>query len=300
MPASGRQTAVTSRSASGTLRRPRWPEGAAPPPSRADFAPHRQLSSHQRGALRHAAQSVVSLDALAGEHRRIDPLAVVTDPQAEFLVVVPDVGLDHAPPARGGTRSAAPPPRPCRSRHERSGAGPAPAPRRPPGTWAVGRRSRRLASSSPKALMATARSSRSTADVRRPCTASRPSVIAFAACSIARLQLLLGLCRALRQQVREPSGTAAAARGSSEAECREAPGRSACARRRAPRASCRTRAAPDASGAGTPPPGAPATSAADEARNQVVFHQGGVITIGSDTPSSFQTPSLFDPCTRNT
>ena len=33
--------------------------------------------------------------------------------------------------------------------------------------------------------MATARSSRSTADARKPCTASRPSVIAFAACSIA-------------------------------------------------------------------------------------------------------------------
>ena len=29
-------------------------------------------------------------------------------------------------------------------------------------------------------------------------------------------------------------------------------------------------------------------------------HQGGVITIGSDTPSSFHMPSLFDPCTRNT
>ena len=36
----------------------------------------------------------MSLDALAGHHRRIDPLAVVTDAQAELLVVVLDLDLD--------------------------------------------------------------------------------------------------------------------------------------------------------------------------------------------------------------
>ena len=44
----------------------------------ADFAPHRQLASHQRGPLWHAAQSIVPLDPLAGEHRRVDALAIVT------------------------------------------------------------------------------------------------------------------------------------------------------------------------------------------------------------------------------
>ena len=33
---------------------------------------------------------------------------------------------------------------------------------------------------------------------------------------------------------------------------------------------------------------------------QSVLYQGGVMTIGSDTPASFHTPSLFEPCTRNT
>ena len=60
----------------------------------ADFAPHRQFPSDQCGAFWHAAQAVVSLEALVGEHRRIDPLAIVTHAQAELLVVVANLDLD--------------------------------------------------------------------------------------------------------------------------------------------------------------------------------------------------------------
>jgi hypothetical protein len=48
----------------------------------------------QCGAFRHAAQSVMSLNTLAGEHLRIDPLAIVTPAQSEVLAVVADLGLD--------------------------------------------------------------------------------------------------------------------------------------------------------------------------------------------------------------
>ena len=265
----------------------------------ADFAPHRQGASNRGGALRHAAQSVVSFDTLGREHRRIDALAVVPHPQSEFIVVVADLDLD--PP---GLRV----PKRIPQRFRRNLVDLVTNDRVQVPRLSLDRDTecrRRLAlasvaSSSPKVLIATARSLRSTADARRPCTASRPSVIAFAACSIAPSSCLFRFGRARRAAGTTPSGTAAAARGSSEAACRAAPGRSACARRRAPRASCRTRAAPDASGAGTPPHRSTSNSPAAEARNQVVLYQGGVITIGSDTPSSFQTPSLFDPCTRNT
>ena len=46
------------------------------------------------GAFRHAAQSVVSLDSLGGEHRLIDALSVVPHPQSEFIAVVTDLDLD--------------------------------------------------------------------------------------------------------------------------------------------------------------------------------------------------------------
>ena len=36
----------------------------------------------------------MSLETLVGEHRRIDPLAIVAHAQAELLVVVADVDLD--------------------------------------------------------------------------------------------------------------------------------------------------------------------------------------------------------------
>ena len=36
----------------------------------------------------------MSLQTLVGEHRRIDPLAIVTHAQAELLVVVADLDLD--------------------------------------------------------------------------------------------------------------------------------------------------------------------------------------------------------------
>ena len=52
----------------------------------ADFAPHRQFPSDHRGALRHPAQSVVSLDSPGREHRLIDAFSVVPHPQSEFIV----------------------------------------------------------------------------------------------------------------------------------------------------------------------------------------------------------------------
>jgi hypothetical protein len=42
------------------------------------------------------------------------------------------------------------------------------------------------------------------------------------------------------------------------------------------------------------------TRAMSTARNQLVSHQGGVTWIGINVPVSFQTPSSFDPVTRNT
>ena len=60
----------------------------------ADFTPHRQLPSDQCSTFWHAAQSVVSLQTLVCEHRRIDPLAIVTYAQPELIVVVADIDLD--------------------------------------------------------------------------------------------------------------------------------------------------------------------------------------------------------------
>ena len=57
----------------GAARR-RWQEGAAPPPFRRRPPPHRQLSADQCRTFRHAAQAIVSLNALARKHRGIDPL----------------------------------------------------------------------------------------------------------------------------------------------------------------------------------------------------------------------------------
>ena len=60
----------------------------------ADVAPHGQGPSDQRGAFRHAAQAEVSLDPVAGEHRRIDPCAIIPHAQLELLVVISDLDLD--------------------------------------------------------------------------------------------------------------------------------------------------------------------------------------------------------------
>ena len=67
---------------------------AAPPPFLRPLPPHRQFPADQRGAFRHAAQAVVSLQTLGGEHRWIDPLAVVAHTQSEVLVVIADVDLN--------------------------------------------------------------------------------------------------------------------------------------------------------------------------------------------------------------
>ena len=169
---------------------------------RTDFAPHRQLPSDQCGAFRHAAQTVVSLETLAGEHRRIDALSIVTHAQSELLVVVADLDLD--PP---GLRMPEGVPKCFRSNlvdlvtNDRVQISRL-ALRRRRGMREAGRALASVASSSPRVLIATARSLRSTVDARKPCTASRPSVIAFAACSNRTIQFLLRLRRALRQQVR--------------------------------------------------------------------------------------------------
>ena len=144
----------------------------------------------------------MSFDSVACEHGRIDPPAVITHAQAELLVVVADLDLD--PPgvrvpegipkrfrgnpvdlvANNRAADLAPAPRP---RHAKAGQ-----------AWALAS----VASSSPRVRIATARSLRSTVAARKPCTASRPSVIAFAAWSIATSSFSLASAGRVRQQVR--------------------------------------------------------------------------------------------------
>jgi hypothetical protein len=126
----------------------------------------------------------VPVNTLPCEHLRTYSLPIVTHAESELLVVVADVDLD--PP---GMRVAEGIPKCFRSnlvdivtkdrvqisrlaldRDTECGGG-----------WALVA----VTSSSPSVLIATARSLRSTVDDRKPCTASRPSVIAFAARSIA-------------------------------------------------------------------------------------------------------------------
>ena len=150
----------------------------------ADFAPHRQFPSDQCGALRHAAQSVVSLDTLGRENRLIDASSVVPHPQSEFIVVVTDFDLDPS-----GLRVPEGVPQRFRSNlvdlvtKNRVQISRLALDSDGEGRRRVGARIRR--EFVPKVLIATARSLPSTVDARNPCTASRPSVIAFAACSIA-------------------------------------------------------------------------------------------------------------------
>ena len=71
----------------------------------AHFAPHRQPRSDQGGTFWHAAQSVVSLEPLVGEHLRIDPLAIVAHAQSELLVIVAELDLDNGGRAHRGRHS---------------------------------------------------------------------------------------------------------------------------------------------------------------------------------------------------
>ena len=275
-------------------RRRRVPTGAAPSPCLRPLRSRRPASPPiSCGPFRHPAQSVVSLDPLGAEHRPLDTLAVVSHPQAEFLVVVADLRPRPARPPRAGTRSEAPPPRPCRSRRERSAAGPARAPRLLTTPQAV--RARAAASSSLTVLIADRldRSAR-TSEGRKSCTAFRPSVIARRRLLNRALQCLLSLLPGARAAVQAGLEAQEQPMEALEERVVQLRRRFASAPRSSPRASlsnsCRT----------WPHPGwyAPASSTSTsptvDARNQVVFHQGGVITIRSDTPCSFHRPSLFE------
>ena len=85
---------MTTRSASARSHRRRCRDPQLHLRPCANLAPHRHFSADQCGTFRHAAESVVSLDSLRREHLLIDALAIVTDPQAELLVVVADLSLD--------------------------------------------------------------------------------------------------------------------------------------------------------------------------------------------------------------
>ena len=275
-------------------------EGAAPPPSL------RRLRSTPPASLR-SVRRVPACRAVRSVPRYPGPRA--PPDRCPCRRPAPAIGIHRrrsgsrprpARPARAGRHSAALPPQSCRSRRERSGAGPAACPSTPTrnagGGWALAS----VASSSPKG---SDRHREIVAfDGRRPQALHR--VPAFGDRLRRLLQsrhpVSLSPLPGARAAGTTPSGIAAADRGSSGAACRAAPGRFACARRRAPRASSRTRAAPDASGADTPPTAAPETAPRRRRETQLVLYHGGVMTIGSDTPASFQTPSLFEPCTRNT
>ena len=234
-------------------------EGAAPPPClrRLRSTPSASLQSRRRAP---ACRGVRSVPRYPGPQAPPDR-CLSRRPSPAIGIHCRRSGSRPRParPARDETHSAALPPQSCRSRREGSGAGPAAVLRRATRNAGGGSALASVASSSPKVLIATARSLRSTADARKPCTASRPSVMAFAACSIARVQSLLSPLPGARAAGTTPSGIAAADRGSSEARYRAARGRCASARRLELRSSSRTRAAPDASGPGTRPTSAPGT-----------------------------------------
>jgi len=52
-----------------------------------DFAPHRQLTFDKCGSFAHPAQTIVSLETVAGENRRINALPVVPHAQSELIVI---------------------------------------------------------------------------------------------------------------------------------------------------------------------------------------------------------------------
>jgi hypothetical protein len=52
-----------------------------------DLVPHRQLTFDKCGSFAHPAQTIVSLETVARENRRINALSVVPDAQSEFIVI---------------------------------------------------------------------------------------------------------------------------------------------------------------------------------------------------------------------
>ena len=76
------------------MRRRCWQEGAAPPLflHRLHSTPPVSLRSGRHVLACRAGRSV--LEPLVGEHRRIDPLAIVAHAQSELLVVLVDLDFD--------------------------------------------------------------------------------------------------------------------------------------------------------------------------------------------------------------
>src|ERR1022692_1944792 len=52
-----------------------------------DFAPHRQLTFDECGSFAHPAQTIVSLETVAGENRRINALSIIAHAQSELIVI---------------------------------------------------------------------------------------------------------------------------------------------------------------------------------------------------------------------
>src|SRR5262249_61842597 len=62
--------------------------------SRIEFAPHRQLSANQLGALLHAWETIVSHATTGLENLRVNALPVVPDAHSKLPLVIADFHLD--------------------------------------------------------------------------------------------------------------------------------------------------------------------------------------------------------------
>ena len=151
--------------------------------SRIEPAPDRELAARELRALPHPAQPEMPFASLRAQHRPGRCPCRRRAPAAEGAARRSAARLRSASHRRGGRRCAAPRRRCGRPRRARSDAAPAACPAPRCCSDASSRFS--LASSSASARRESARSFVSVAEVRNPCTASRPSVIASAAWSMA-------------------------------------------------------------------------------------------------------------------
>ena len=180
VPVSWKPTAVTTRTASGMSRRRCGQEGATPPPSlrRLRSTPPVSLRSVPHVLACRAIRSVPHAPGLrAPSDRSPDHRHARASGIARCRSGSRPRPVRHA---RAGRHSEVLPQQSCRSRHEESDGALASRLRRPRG-MPVGGRCRRPRVLSPSALIARARLFFSMVEDRNPCTASRPSVIAFAA-----------------------------------------------------------------------------------------------------------------------
>ena len=274
-------------------------EGAAPPPSlrRLRSTPPVSLQSVRRVP---ACRAVRSVPRYPG--RRAPP------DRCPCRRPSPAIGIPRrrsgsrprpARPARAERHSAALPPQSCRSRHEGSGADPAACPSTPTrnARRRVGARvGRELVAQGPdrhREIVAF--------DGRRPQALHR--VPAFGD-RLRRLfnraiQFLFRLCRALGQQVRRRLESQQQTVEALKQRIVQLPGDSrALADARLERHVERVLHLTHPDLVRRPQQRQKQTHGGGA--KQVGLYQGGVMTIGSDTPASFHTPSLFEPCTRNT